>query len=163
MMHTEYCCYHVSRLGLYNAAASFAGKVGNLGLIFGQVYSIVAHCKRPGCRLTHVTAVQGGVKLLRQLTLTRGDADVIAAGAPGLLALLNDEGQVTGGANLPAIHPLRRKITLCMLGAAPIDHCAPSWNALYGHLSSAQQTQSSRGWGCMLAAMLPAAASPQWC
>ena len=45
----------------------------------------------------HATAVQGGVKLLRQLTLTRGDADVIAAGAPGLLALLNDEGQVTGG------------------------------------------------------------------
>eukprot|EP00891_Asterochloris_glomerata_P003934 jgi/Astpho2/3934/fgenesh1_pg.00063_%23_10_t len=42
------------------------------------------------------SSLRGGVKLLRQLTLTRGDADAIAAGAPGLLALLNDEGQVTG-------------------------------------------------------------------
>ena len=49
--------------------------------------------------------MQGGVKLLRQLTLTRGDADVIAAGAPGLLALLNDEGQVTGRVSLLIIRP----------------------------------------------------------
>ena len=117
----------------------------------------------PGHRLTQTTAVQGGVKLLRQLTLTRGDADVIAAGAPGLLALLNDEGQVTGGGSvttmkMPNLVVAPRKVTLCMLGAAQPCTVRPSWHTLKGHLRLAPQKQSSRG--CVLAAMLPASASP---
>ncbi len=72
----------------------------------------------------HATAVQGGVKLLRQLTLTRGDADAIAAGAPGLLALLNDEGQVTGGGQLTHHMPSLQQGRAVHAGSCTILHCA---------------------------------------
>ena len=72
----------------------------------------------------HATAVQGGVKLLRQLTLTRGDADAIAAGAPGLLALLNDEGQVTGGGQLTHHVPSLQQGRAVHAGNCTILHCA---------------------------------------